>query len=123
MATKRTHMEAFGDLTTMKCSPNAKIRGVLSGISPDMKKTGRCSYWDGELSDEKSSVRVYGFDNTVRKNLFKHQENRTTIQLTKCAIKTARNSDELEVFAGSSVMISESDNEMDPKLIKAQKLF
>ena len=51
MASKRSHCDAFGDLASLKESPNAKICGVLYRISPEMKTGGSCQHWDGEICD------------------------------------------------------------------------
>ena len=48
-------------------SPNAKLHGVVSSLLP-MKKSKTCSYFDGQVTDGKACIRVFGFDVTVRKN-------------------------------------------------------
>ena len=52
-------------------SPNARIDDVLTALSP-MKKSKTCSYFDGELTDEKATMRVFGFDSGVRRRRNAH---------------------------------------------------
>ena len=80
MARKREALEAFGELECLKESPNAKVQGILRGLS-DMKKGGSTSYWDGELWDESGLKRVYGFDGGVRRKLWEFQEKGEAVDL------------------------------------------
>lgn len=66
-------METFDDLAGVRESPNAKVRGVLSGLSSEMKFGGGCSYLDAELFDKGGSRRVF-----VRRKLFDYQESGDT---------------------------------------------
>ena len=45
-------------------SPNARIHGLLAAVSP-MKKSKTCSYFNGELTDGKATMCVFGFDSGV----------------------------------------------------------
>ena len=45
---KRSVVDAFGKLESLKESPNAKMRGVVTSLS-EMRKSGSCSYWEGDL--------------------------------------------------------------------------
>ena len=69
MATKRKREEGtdeFNDLALVTYpSPNARVSGVLTDLSP-MKNSKRGLYFHGELSDDKGCMRVYGFDTGVR---------------------------------------------------------
>ena len=51
MASKRgREVEEFDDVASVvNASPNAKIHGVVTTVSP-MKKGKTCSYFDGEIS-------------------------------------------------------------------------
>lgn len=66
-------VETFDDLAGFRESPNANVRGVLSGLSSEMKFGGGCSYLDAELFDEGGSRRVF-----VRRKLFDYQESGDT---------------------------------------------
>ena len=121
MAKKRSHEEAFGDLSSVRCSPNAKLRGVLHGVSPEMKKSGTCCFWDGELCDEQVTLRVYGYDPAVRRKLFDYQERGCTINLSKCAVKEGRSGNGMEIFAGSVVGVEESGTDVDVEKVRLQR--
>ena len=101
--------QSVSDVTHM--SPKAKIHCVISGIPEEMKQGSGSSYFDGKLSDIERSIRIYGYDSTVRRKLFtsQTQENRV-ILLTGCCIKNARNSTtDLEVFANKHTAIEKSE--------------
>ena len=72
MTTKRKTDEVtddFEDLSSVTYpSPNARVSGLLS----PMKDCQGGQYFHGELTDDKGSMRVYGFDSGVRKKLFQH---------------------------------------------------
>ena len=75
MAQKRKWSEAdqFNDLSTVThTSPSAKIRGVVTVMSP-MKKRKTCEYYNGEVADDKTHIRLLEFDDDVRQKLLEHQ--------------------------------------------------
>ena len=52
-------LEDFGEVSEVEhASPKARIHGVVAMVSP-MKKAKTCSYFDGEFSDGKKSMRVF----------------------------------------------------------------
>ena len=75
-------------------SSELQIHGVLDNISP-MKKGKSASYFDGEMTDGKGKMRIFGFDDTIRKRL--SDATGSTIVLGNCQVKKARYSDEYEV--------------------------
>ena len=92
-------------------SPKAKIHCVVSGIPEDMKKGSGSSYFDGKLSDDNKSMRVYGYDPGVRRKLFESQTDETSaIIISGCSVKNARGSStDLEVFVNKHATITKSD--------------
>ena len=74
MASKRSYKDAFEEFQTVSdvkhTSPKAKIYCVVSGIPEDMKQGSGSSFFDGKLSDNDTSIRVYGYDPDVRRRLF-----------------------------------------------------
>ena len=59
-------MDQFDDLASIThTSPNGKVRGVVTVVSP-MKKGKTCEYFDGELADDKARIRLFGFDDNIR---------------------------------------------------------
>ena len=107
MAEKRElPFEDVSELTDT--SPNAKVQGVLTRLSP-MKKTSTCSYFDGQLSDGNTAVRVFGFDAGVRRKLLDFEERKQGITLSNCEIKRSRRGNELEILVNKRTEIAESE--------------
>ena len=52
----------------LESSPKAKVQCLVTVLS-DMKKSRDTSYFDGEISDGKTSMRVYGYNEDVRRKL------------------------------------------------------
>lgn len=90
---KRLHEEVdVGDIKD--ASSELQICGVVGQISP-MKKGKSASYFDGEMSDGRGKVRLYGFDDNIRKRLL--DASGSAVVLDNCHVKKARYSDEYEV--------------------------
>ena len=66
------------------------------------------TFFDGDLRDDSSSIRVYGYDKDVRRKLFDCQKEGETILLSGCSVKKARNGKDLEVFVSNSTTIEKS---------------
>ena len=91
--TKRAYEEVdVGDIKD--ASSELQIRGMLGDISP-MKKGKNASYFHGEMADGRGKVRLYGFDDNIRKKL--SEASGSAVILANCAVKKARYSDEYEV--------------------------
>lgn len=89
-------MEEFANVSEIAHpSPKAKLHAVVSSISP-MKKTKTCSYFDGELTDGKARVRLFGFDCTVRRKLVE-EGSASAVVISNCEVKKARRGEQLEV--------------------------
>jgi len=67
---------------------------MLGDISP-VKKGKSASYFDGEISDEKKKISLYGFDSSVRKRLI--EETGNAVVLGNCEVKRGRYGSEYEV--------------------------
>ena len=74
MANKRScEVVEFDDVSSVvQPSANAKIHGVVTTVSP-MKKGKSCGFFDAEICDDKGSMRVFGFDSSVRRRLLEYQ--------------------------------------------------
>lgn len=83
-----------GDMTHP--SQSAKIHGVVNSLSP-MKKSWNCAYFDGETSNGKASLRIFGFDSAVRRRLADFQEGSSAVALSHCEVKQSRKGEQLEV--------------------------
>ena len=101
--------EFVSDIT--HTNPRAKIYCIVSGIPQDMKKGLGSSYFDGKLSDNNKSIRVYGYDPGVRRKLFDPQsEEAGMIIIAGCYVKNAKGSTkDLEVFVNKQATITKSD--------------
>ncbi len=76
-------LEEFRDVTAvMHASPDAKVHGIVTRLSP-MKKRKKSEYFNGELSNEKTKMRLFGFEATVH-------EQGAAVSLERCAVKLAR---------------------------------
>ena len=54
--------EEFQEVSEVSCeSPNAKIHAVVESLSP-MKKSKSCSYFDELITDGKTMMQVFGFE-------------------------------------------------------------
>ena len=82
-------------------SPNAKIHAVVQSVSP-LKKSKTCSYFDSEVTNGKSTMRVYGFDCGVRRKLVEFGESRDAVVMSNCAVKRSQKGEELEILVTQS---------------------
>ena len=78
-----------------------------------MKKSKTCSYFDGEMTDGKSCIRVFGFDAGVRKKLAFYEENKEAVTISKCEVKNSRRGKDLEVLVTKNTDLSTSDQHFD----------
>ena len=72
-------------------SPNAKVQGAV-------KTGGGYPYFDGEITDGKGTMRIYGFDSNVRRKLLEFEGNKHAVSMSKCEVKKNRSGEELEVI-------------------------
>ena len=79
---KRAYDE-FADVTAVdhetKC---AKIHGVVASLSPmKASSSGRSNYFDGQLSDGKTKLRLVGFDTRQQQKLAEFHEKKRQLFL------------------------------------------
>ena len=111
MAKRSLGVEEFEDVSEVaNPSPNAKIRGVVTSMSP-MKKGRTCNYFDGEITDGKTSMRLFGFDSAagVRRKLMEFEGKAESVTLSKCEVKRARQGTNLEILLGKYTDVQRSD--------------
>ena len=79
-------------------SSSARIQGVVTSISP-MRKSRNCSYFDGEITDGKTNMCIFGFDGAsgVRRKLVEFQGKSESVTLAKYEVKHARQCDQMEI--------------------------
>ena len=88
--------QEFDDISEVYASPNAKIHGVLNALSP-LKKSKGCTYFDGQITDGKTTMRLFGIDSSVRRRLAELESDNTPVALSHCEIKKSRKGEQLEV--------------------------
>ena len=121
---KRTLEETeFEDVSSVDDpSPNAKIHGVLTTLSP-VKKSLTCNYFHGELKDGKLNMRLFGFDSVevVIRKLYDLQGKDTTGTLSNREIKRSRKGQQLETFLGKECQVEMSAEAFDVSSIAPMK--
>ena len=80
-------------------------------------------FCDGEISDGKSAMQVYGYDEGVRRKLLSFEESKSAVAISACEVKKARRGEDLEVLVGKKTGVFKSEKEYDvgesPKKKKA----
>ena len=113
MAKREREIDEFETVSEIShASPNAKVHGVISSLSP-MKKSKTCSYFDGEVTDGKSCMRVFGFDVGVRKRLALYEETKEPVAISNCEVKNSRRGKDLEVLVTKSTDLTKSDKQFN----------
>ena len=68
MAKRKLLIDDFDNLLSVThTSTNAKVRGIVTVVSP-MKKGKTCKYFDGELADDKARIRLLDSTTTSGKS-------------------------------------------------------
>ena len=107
---KRT-LEEFADVSkVVYTSPSAMIHGVVSSLSPMKKsKTSSCSFFDGEVTDGKAEMRVFGFDSGVWRKLSEFERSKNTVAIKDCEVKCARKGEQLEIMVTKRTEVEKSE--------------
>ena len=110
-------LEEFDDLSSVShTSSCANIHGVLTQLSPMKKsRSSSCSYFDGELSDGKNSMRVFGFESSVQRKLadFYKKDLSLSLAVSNCERKRSRNGEHFEVLLKKSSDVEKSPSKFD----------
>ena len=101
---KREREEEFEVSEVAHPSSCASVKGVVKTLSP-MKKSKSCSYFDGEISDGKASMRLFGFDSGIRTKLLEY-ESKKSISLVNCEVKQSRQGQQLEVIIVAIIVVA-----------------
>ena len=110
MAAKRKLIEEFDNVSTAALTESAVIHGVVVSVSP-MKPGKRAKFFEGKLTDGTKTIRMVGFRS--------HQQNKLATYHSKpvaihdCEVKSARQSDELEILMKSNTRIETSPRKFD----------
>jgi hypothetical protein len=78
-----------------------------------MKKSQTSPFFDGELTDGKSSLRLFRFDSTTRNLLADFKEAKQPIILENCEIKESQVNDNIEIHVSSKTEVEESTEEYE----------
>ncbi len=94
----------------------AKIHSVLTSVSP-MKKRRMCSFFDGEITDSKSCMWLFGFDGAdgVRRKLVEFEEKKEAVVLIECEVKRSRQGNDLEIYVGKCTGVEKSEKSFGVK--------
>ena len=87
---------------------NVRLEGMMTRLSP-MKRSGKTSkslYFDGELSDGQTAMRVYGYDSKVREKLEDRACQKEGVRLIGVDITKSRVGEECEIYLKSDAYIS-----------------
>lgn len=114
MATKKRLIDEFDAITHANPSKCAKVQGVVSSISP-MKpsSSGTSRYFDGELSDGQTTLRLVGFDNKQQQKLAEFQDKQEPVSLIECEVKPGKWGSQLEVIIGRNTQVIKSPTKFD----------
>ncbi len=98
-------LEKFRDVTAvMHASPNAKVHGVVTRLSP-MKKRKKSEYFNGELSNGKTKM---SFEAAVQRRLAGFHEQGAAVSLERCAVKPARDGKKFKLMVKSQTVVEQS---------------
>ncbi len=125
MAKRPLEVEEFeGVSAVLGTSPSAKIHGVVTSVSPMKKSRTSCNYFDGEITDGKTSMRLFGFDAAagVRRRLVEFEEKEQPVVLTKCEVKHSREGSQLEILVGKYTDVDKSEKSFEVESVPAKKI-
>ena len=122
MAKRSCPFEEFEDVSKVSCtSPNAKIHDVVDSLSPmRSSKSSSCSYFDGEITDGKATMRFFGFDAGVRRRLVEFEDSKKAVTLTNCEVKRARRGENLEVLVSKKTEVEKSEKVFEVESVPAK---
>ena len=78
-----------------------------------MKESRGHSYFQGEVSDGKSVMRVYGYNFDVRKKLQGFKDNKSSVAISNCQVKKSPADDDLKISLGSKCQVVYSNKDFD----------
>ncbi len=116
MAKKRPReVDKFEDIAEPVSS--ATVHAVATSLSP-IKKGRRSLFFDGHLTDGKSSMRMVAFSERQHEVIQKFKEKKETMELRDVEFKHALRGEEIEVLLKSNSKICSSAKQIDVKGIE-----
>ena len=93
---------------------HATVTGLVACLSP----INSSRYFDGELTDGESVVRLIGFDKGKQRQLLPYSDEGVPVTLKNCHIQKSKYKDEFEVVLKAQTKIEESHVKFDVQDIK-----
>ena len=118
MAKKRSHdeLENIDHVNgPMSCT---SIHGAVVTLSP-VKKGRKATFFDGLLADERSQIRLVGFQRIQQRKLNEYHKKKIAVELENCEVKPARQGEGYEVMLKSSTLIKQSPKKLDVTALMA----
>ena len=84
---------------------SAKIHGVVTELT---QMDSQSKYFEGRIADEKTTMRVVGFEKRQRDQLAVQKDLKQPVELHNCVIQKERRGDGMEVVISGSTKISTS---------------
>ena len=78
-----------------------------------MKRFNTCSFFDGQITDGKSSIRLLGFDSTVCHKLVDFNESKKPVSLSNCTVRRTNKGNKLEILVSKETGVVKSEKELD----------
>lgn len=104
-------LDEFLDLSSAIEQPvqNAVVHGIVAAVSPMKKaKSKSCNFFDGQLSDGRQNIRLFGFDEQKQKQLAASYERSEPVVLSNIELKKSVQSGQMEIMVKKYTSISKS---------------
>ena len=92
--------------------PKASLHVAVTRLSP-VKKGRNSKYFDGQLTDGDTEIRMVGFSPELEKKLSTYKQEKRPIKLEDCEIKQSRQGHKMEVILKNSTKITESPKDIN----------
>ena len=93
---------------------HAKVHGIVASLSPMKESTSGCSnFFDGQLTDGKTNLRLVGFDTSHQQRLAEFYEKHEPVALVNCKVKSSKWGSELEIMMGKHTQMLKSPSKFD----------
>ena len=111
MARKRNfeEIESLGSVSQPVLS--AYVDGVITGLS--IVKKGKKSYFDGNVSDGKTKLRIVGFQGGQHKAIQDFLTKKTPLRLEDCQIKRGRRGPKMKIQLKDTTILVKSPKTFD----------
>ena len=110
-SSKRSYDE-FKDVSEVDHeAKHAKVHGIVASLSPMKESTsGLSNFFDGQLTDGKTNLRLVGFDTSHQQRLAGFHEKNEPVALVNCKVKSSKWGSELEIIMGKHTQMQKSSS-------------